>query len=106
MPQQSIKELLSSLIESAESSTNYKKYWMVRTDNGLNYQSFYSKGYIALSLENYPLDIISEAKKFSYSQKNIKNLPFALKSIPETEIFIYYFLSKKGKFCQISFIST
>ena len=41
-----------------------KKYWMVRTDNGLNYQSFYSKGYIALSLENYPLDIISEAKKF------------------------------------------
>lgn len=64
MVQSDIKQLLDKIVGSTVNLSDNKKYWMVRTDNGLNYQSFYNKGYVALSLENYPLDLLLEAKKF------------------------------------------
>lgn len=64
MTQLNMNEVLNEIVKLVTNANKNKKYWMIRTDNGQNYQSFYKKEYIALSLENYPLAIVSEAKQF------------------------------------------
>lgn len=64
MIQLEMNKVLTEIVKLATKANKEKKYWMVRTDNGFNYQSFYNNEYIALSLENYPLNIVTEAKQF------------------------------------------
>lgn len=71
--QQEMNEVLNKIVNLAANAQKDKKYWMVRTDNGLNYQSFYKKGYIALSLEDYPLNIVTEAKQFMDKPLLVRN---------------------------------
>lgn len=73
MAQHGMNEILNKIVNLAAKAQKDKKYWMVRTDNGLNYQSFYQKGYIALSLENYPMNIVTEAKQFLGKPLFVKN---------------------------------
>lgn len=42
---------------------NTKQYWMVRTDNGSNYETFAEGGFIALNLRNYPTQFLSQIEQ-------------------------------------------
>ena len=37
-----------------------KKYWMVRTDDGANYETFSEGGFVALNLRDYPVRFLSQ----------------------------------------------
>lgn len=42
---------------------NTKQYWMVRTDNGSNYETFAEGGFVALNLRNYPTQFLSQIEQ-------------------------------------------
>lgn len=54
--------LISALNQIAErvEVENKKHYWMVRTDNGINYDTFSVEGFVALNLHDYPTQFLSK----------------------------------------------
>lgn len=59
MEDNNIAEALQ-LIEERIAHENTKRYWLVRTDDGRNYNAFAEGGYVALSLRNYPSAFIHD----------------------------------------------
>lgn len=51
---QNISQLIESISENV-SHENHKQYWMVRTDDGTNYETFSDNGFVALNLQNISL---------------------------------------------------
>lgn len=65
-----LPEILEQLSGSI-SIENRKHYWMIRTDNGLNYQDFSENNYIALNLRDYPIAFLREFANHSESTKEV-----------------------------------
>lgn len=42
---------------------NTKKYWMVRTDAGANYNTFSKGEFVALNIDNFPVDFLAALKR-------------------------------------------
>lgn len=52
-------EEISALVET----NNTKQYWMVRTDDGSNYDAFADGGFVALNLRDYPTQFLSQIEQ-------------------------------------------
>lgn len=52
-------EEISALVET----NNTKQYWMVRTDDGSNYDAFADGGFVALNLRDYPTQFLFEIEQ-------------------------------------------
>lgn len=46
----------------ASARTNTKKYWLVRTDDGANYDTFSNGNFVALNLQDIPVDFIRQVR--------------------------------------------
>lgn len=46
----------------ASARTNTKKYWLVRTDDGANYDTFSNGNFVALNLRDIPVDFIRQVR--------------------------------------------
>lgn len=55
----------------AAATTNTKKYWLIRTDDGVNYETFSSKNFVALNLRNFPIDFIFWARQIDSPKERV-----------------------------------
>lgn len=58
----SLLSTLNTLVSNLE-QVNTKKYWMIRTDDGANYDVFSENSFVALNLRDFPTAFISEASR-------------------------------------------
>lgn len=58
MESKKINLVLDQITEHVETE-NTKRYWMVRTDDGANYDTFSENGFVALNLRNYPIQFLT-----------------------------------------------
>lgn len=72
---------LESLVASLE-QVNTKKYWMIRTDDGANYNAFSENDFVALNLRDFPIAFISEASRnYPMPYERIAFLKLSLKQL-------------------------
>lgn len=55
----------------ASAITNTKKYWLVRTDDGANFDTFSERNFVALNLQNFPIDFINSARQIEHSKERL-----------------------------------
>lgn len=81
--------LISALDQIAEcvEVKNTKHYWMVRTDDGANYNTFSENGFVALNLRDYPIQFLTKLEH-DYPKMSTR-IPHIKKSLIE--------LHKSGK---------
>jgi len=53
----------------ASARTNTKKYWLVRTDDGANYDTFSNGNFVALNLRDIPVDFIPHVRNLETSKE-------------------------------------
>lgn len=72
------EQLVTALEQIAEriNIVNNKNYWMIRTDNGANYDTFVEGGFVALNLRNYPTQFIAQ---FEREYPNVSDRVFHIK---------------------------
>lgn len=72
------EQLVTALERIAEriNIVNNKKYWMIRTDNGANFDTFIEGGFVALNLRNYPTQFIAQ---FQQDYPNVSDRVFHIK---------------------------
>lgn len=63
MNKSDFQNLLQDTI-AASARTNTKQYWLVRTDDGANYETFSNGDFIALNLHDFPVDFIRQASGY------------------------------------------
>lgn len=55
----------------ASAITNTKKYWLVRTDDGANFDTFSERNFVALNLQNFPIGFVNSARQIEHSKERL-----------------------------------
>lgn len=72
------EQLVTTLEQIVEriNIVNNKQYWMIRTDNGANFDTFVDGGFVALNLRNYPTRFVA---KYEQEYPNLSDRVFHIK---------------------------
>lgn len=73
MNKSEFQNLLQNTVD-ASVQTNTKRYWLVRTDDGANYETFSSENFIALNLRDFPVDFIRQASGYETPKERIQTI--------------------------------
>lgn len=71
------QQLLQDVTE-ASATTNTKKYWLVRTDDGANYNTFSERSFVALNLQNFPIGFVNAARQIEHPRVRLSVLKNSL----------------------------
>lgn len=71
------QQLLQEVTE-ASATINTKKYWLVRTDDGANYNTFSERNFVALNLQNFPIGFVNAARQIEYPKERLSLLKNSL----------------------------
>jgi predicted Mrr-cat superfamily restriction endonuclease len=89
---------LETLVASLE-SVNSKKYWMIRTDDGANYDIFSEYNFVALNLREFPTAFISEASRnYPHPHERIVFLKQSLRHLYEQRSDLFSFKNDSSYF--------
>lgn len=75
----SLQENIEKLSDSVKTENQQCRYWMVRTNAGAYFNLFVKNGYVALSRNDIPYNLLHDAKQ-QYSDKT----NFVIKKVKET----------------------
>ncbi len=64
------QQLLQEVTE-ASATINTKKYWLVRTDDGANYNTFSERNFVALNLQNFPIGFVNAARQIEHPKERL-----------------------------------
>lgn len=71
------QQLLQEVTE-ASATINTKKYWLVRTDDGANYNTFSERNFVALNLQNFPIGFVNAARQIEHPKERLSLLKNSL----------------------------
>ena len=71
------QQLLQEVTE-ASATINTKKYWLVRTDDGANYNTFSERNFVALNLQNFPIGFVNAARQIEHPKEKLSLLKNSL----------------------------
>ena len=78
------QQLLEQATE-ASATTNTKKYWLVRTDDGANYNTFSERSFVALNLQNFPIGFVNAARQIENPRERLSALKNSLMQLHQQQ---------------------
>lgn len=78
------QQLLQEVTE-ASATINTKKYWLVRTDDGANYNTFSERNFVALNLQNFPIGFVNAARQIEHPKERLSLLKNSLTQLHQQQ---------------------